>query len=229
MKVVFIIALGILAGSIVNAESTSIEKAKIQKLKAEIIHIAKSATAKFARQNEFDPKTRKKLDPLVQALAATAKPKTVQEQLVASVGSWKNLWSDLPYTTAIANQIYQVVFPTGYYYNVSKYVTDKGEVYTSLIRGAYTLKDKDFEIAFTKAVKSKGYPPKGTDLYRQAMLAELGLYDDNVDQENSQGLGRPGTLTTLYIDNDIRVIGGELRENGVTDSLFILVPQASIQ
>jgi hypothetical protein len=201
---------------------------QISNLKKEIISISKRATARIRLQNEFNPETRKKLDPLVKKLVSLAPPKSPEEQLVASVGAWQNLWSDLPFTTSVAAQIYQVVFADGYYYNISKFETESGS-FTSFLRGEYRLRATDFEIIFTKAVKNPGFYPKNTDLYRLAMLAELGIFDEQIDERNQGGLNRAGTLTTLYIDKDIRIVGGELEENGVTDSLFVLVPRNTIK
>ncbi len=78
---------------------------------------------------------------------------------------------------------------------------------------------------------SEGSAPKSNFLHGGFKLLgpEFNILNAQIfDPKNAQGLGRPGTLTTLYIDKDIRVVGGEVRTNGVPDSLFILVPQTSI-
>ena len=209
-----------------NAHSTNTQR--IAELKTKILQIARSASQKLKRQNEFDPLTRKALDPLVEELVSITPKRTAKEQLIASIGAWRNLWSDLPQTAAIASNIYQVIFPDGYYYNISEYETKPGRVYTSYLRGVYKIRKSDFQIMFTKAVRDDGFPGQGADLYRLAMKAELGVFDSKTDSENSRGLNLPGTLTTLFVDKDIRVVGGELKKNGVTDSLFVLIPQSVV-
>lgn len=201
---------------------------RIQALKNQIRDIAERATAQIKYQNDFDKRTRLELDPLVTELVALAPALSVKQQLEASVGAWKNLWSDLPFTRAVASQIYQVVFPTGYYYNVSKY-EEKGVVTTSFLRGEYQLRQTDLEIRFTKALRVAGFPAAGADIYRWAMLAELGVFDGQTDGANSAGLNRPGTLKTLFVDEELRIVGGELKQNNVPDSLFVLKRQATIE
>ena len=177
-------------------------------LKKQIKTIAKKATSQLERQNEYKVETRKKLDPLIKRLIEISPKKTIHEKLKLSLGGWKNLWSDLPMTDAFADQIYQVVFP-GYYYNIAKNTINNKTV-TTLLRGEFELRENDFSILFTKSVYKNSFPTKSIDLYRLAMETEIGVYDKNINIAGSRGLGRPGILTTPYIDEDLRIVGGEL-------------------
>jgi len=233
MRIQRAIFLGLCAGIIgalvpEPATAASPQEKRIEQLKREIVRIGRRATAELKRQNEFRPETRVALDPLVAELARLAPAKSLTQQLAYSLGAWKNIWSDLPFTTAIASQIYQVVFPGGYYYNISRY--ERGnEVYTSFLRGEYLLRESDLAINFTKAVKDEGFPRRGSDIYRLAMRAEQGEFDTNLDEENSRGVGQRGNLVTFYIDDEIRVIGGGTLDGSVPSSLFILERVKAIQ
>lgn len=197
-------------------------------LKREILELAQTAAAKQKYANEADPAVRARLNELVSRLVAASPSMTIREKLAKSVGSWKDVWSDLPFTRALRSDVYQVVFPSGFYYNVSKYEDGRGGFYTSFLRGRYEVRAQDFAIVFTKAVKQDGFPSDGADLYRMAMRAELGLYDANVDPENTPGLGLEGVLTTAYVDEELRIVGGSLRENGVFDLLSIGIPAPTV-
>lgn len=226
MKLQIVMALGaFLIASTSFAAPVASPETRVMQLKKEIVQIAKEASRKIKYQNEFRPETRQKLEPLIAELVRITPPKTVEQELEASVGSWKNIWSDLPFTTALAAQIYQVVFPTGYYYNISRY-EDKEGVYTTFLRGAYELKSDRFAIRFTKSVRDFRSLPAGTDLYRESMVAELGVYDDNLDPNNQDSLNQTFDLVTDYIDKDIRIIRGTAFDKGqVIRPLFVLVPQ----
>lgn len=196
---------------------------RIAELKKEILAVGDEARSRaVSDSDDNDPAVRAKLDPLVAELVSLAPKRPEFEKLVDSLGAWKSVWSDLPGTNAFADAVYQVVFPGGYYYNISKEPGDNGQERTGYLRGTYVLREKDLGINFTKAVLAPGFPAKGTDLATLAMKAEIGLYDEAPDPEGQKGLGRPGNLITEYVDGDFRVVRGSAEQNQVFNSLFIL-------
>jgi hypothetical protein len=97
----------------------------VQKLKNEIIRISRQHTT------DVDTVTavRRKLNPLIEALVESVPSRTETEKLPQTVGAWQQIWTDgvqifvgpAPGQYDLS-EIFQVVAPDGYYYNIGRYV-----------------------------------------------------------------------------------------------------------
>jgi cytochrome c556 len=196
---------------------------RITELKREILRISEQASRKVTYDNEDnDPAVRARLTPLIQELLALAPARTQQETLTDVVGVWKSVWSDLSYFGPFApraDSMYQVVFPTGYYYNLSTYDGAAG-TFTSVIKGTFFVAEPTLQIEFVKATRFPEALPRGADLATVAMRAELGVYDFELDPNNAPGIGFRSTFRQEYVDEDLRIGTGPVM-NGF-NTLFIL-------
>lgn len=196
---------------------------RIAELKWQILRISEQASRKVLYDNEDnDPAVRARLDPLVQELVSLAPARTQREKLVDVVGAWKSVWSDLSYFGPFApraDSIYQVVFPSGYYYNLSTYDGATGPS-TSVIKGTFVVAEPALQIEFVKTTRFPEELPRGADLATVAMRAELGAYDFEIDPNNAPGLGFRTTFQQEYVDEDLRIGTGPVM-NGF-NTLFIL-------
>lgn len=208
MKTLFLSLL--LASSLASATPSGEDKAKtIRELKSNILKIGCEASGKVTYDNEDnDPKVRAKLEPLIAELVKLAPPRTQAEKLRDVVGTWKSVWSDLTYYGPFApraNVMYQVVFPTGYYYNLSVYDDPKTGPFQSVIKGLFTVQEPALGIKFVKTSRYNRLFPKGADLATLAMRAELGVYDEQVDSNNSPAIGFESTFEQVYVDDELRI------------------------
>jgi hypothetical protein len=189
-------------------------EARIEQLKQSIREIAVANTARTDNYLEV----RNQLQPLVNELLALAPDRLEAEKLPLVVGGWRNLWSDMPFGEGVdPTQVYQAVSKDGYYYNVARILTDKGE-FTSFLRGAYSDQGSYLRIEFTANSISPGFQPAGTPVLD---LAE----DFEAQKIPATAIGGPigvtGILINAYVDQELRIVTG----NSISDtdlSLFIL-------
>jgi hypothetical protein len=205
------------------AAAEAVKAQRIRELKKEILRISEQASSKVIYDNEDnDPQVRARLMPLVQELVALAPVRTQQQKLQDVVGVWKNVWSDLTYYAPVApraDAMYQIVFPTGYYYNLSNFDGPQGP-YLSVIRGLFTVAEPALQIKFVKTTRFPEPMARGADLATLAMRAELGIYDFEIDPNNAPGIGFETSFLQEYVDDELR-IGTGSNFTGYA-SLFIL-------
>ena len=134
------------ASVLMMAASTSSSKAqanpaqrRVAKIKAEIVTLARS----FAGQGDKDFSRQKQLQPLVDELLSAAPQPPVKDRVELLSGAWRQIWGPYDYRTSgargidpdtIPDEIYQVVFPGGYYWNVTP---QRGSDRIALLRGRY--------------------------------------------------------------------------------------------
>jgi len=209
-----------------QAETSAAEAVKAQRireLKKEILRIAEQASGKVVYDNEDnDPRVRARLMPLVQELISLAPARTQQQLLPDVVGVWKSVWSDLTYyspSVPLANGMYQVVFPNGFYYNLSAYDGPQG-TYMGVLRGTFVVAEPALQIQFVKATRTPEVMPRGADVATLAMRAELGVYDVEVDPNNAPAIGFRTDFRQEYVDEELRIGTGSVSSG--FDTLFIL-------
>jgi hypothetical protein len=189
-------------------------EARIEQLKLSIRTIAAANTSRTDNYLEV----RNQLQPLVNELLELAPDRLEAEKLPQVLGGWRNLWSDQPFGEGVdPTQVYQAVSKDGYYYNISKTLTAKGE-FTSFLRGMYSDQGSYLRIEFTANSISPGFQPIGTSVLT---LAE----DFEAQKIPATAIGGPigvtGILINAYVDEELRIVTG----NSVSDtdlSLFIL-------
>jgi hypothetical protein len=184
-------------------------------LERRIVAIARANTTRVDNREEV----RASLEPLVRELLARVpdKPESADAPLVT--GAWKSEWSNLFIDPrADLSRVYQVVFPEGFYYNVSLY-TLGATTRTNFLRGAFTDAGDFLDIRFTSDGFAPAWLPTGTDLVTAARLVEDGFLPLEADA-GSRAVGRRGTLRNAYVSRYLRVVTGESETQ--FDRLFIL-------
>lgn len=197
------------------------KEVRIAELKKQILDISKQASGKVKYDNEDnDPKVRVQLDILIDELVKIAPVKSQAEKLNRVVGVWKSVWSDLNFfgEAPLADSVYQVVFPDNYYYNLSNYDSPTAGHYAGIIKGVFTVQEPALKIKFVKFSKYSKPFLVGSDLATLAMRAELGEYDEQIEQ--SPGLGFESSFEQVYVDEQIRI--GLGRNFDGFNTLFIL-------
>jgi hypothetical protein len=214
-----------------NAEpqaTVSIETSEVTKLKAAILSNAKSFRGKCDADDNL-PEFRKILDPLVDRLVEITPKQTEAEKLPRVAGSWEQIWADqaggAPDTCISAKDIYQVVFKEGYYWNISKNITAKGQS-LGLLRGTYQVLPELLRIEFTGLAFSPTYPSPGTDLTRLATRAESREF---TALPKVFPVGLKGDLANVYVDRFLRIVRGKSDGDNERTSLFVLIRTYSVK
>jgi hypothetical protein len=212
---------------------------RITRLKAQIRAIAQANT----ERTDNLAAVKAELAPLVNRLVALTPQGSELDKLARSVGAWRNLWSDLAYDTfqPDLSRVFQVVTDAGHYWNLSQAPAELpgiGPVFNAL-RGAYAVIPTGLAIRFTTdgLVAGTLVGTTGAQLIALADAIERGAVPRIPLPGGGIGpLRITGTLTTAFVDGDLRIIGGgsapRFDDNGVIevpgqfDLLFVLERQA---
>lgn len=228
----FTLALGALFFSIAaQAVEVRIDpKSDVDTLKTQILKIAQAAQGQYD-SDDNDPAVRAQLDPLVDQLIASVPSRTEEEKLVDVVGTWQQVWSDgpggPPGQGPLAKDVFQVVFPDKYYWNVAR--NQVGTVQTmGFLRGKFDINSDSLQIEFTKSVFDPGWQPAGTDVATLGMRAEVGAYDGNPQPPGTSPIGKKGYLANVYVDQDMRICRGGGEEFGGT-YLYVLTRNSELK
>jgi hypothetical protein len=233
LKVSFLLVFSITFGSRI-ALSSQPNAADLAVAKAELIEMAQS----FAGQADPDRSKQNALEPLVQKLLALSPQPPVAERLKFLQAPWKQVWG--PYTYKDDNrgidpdlgieEIYQVVFEGGYYYNVSPVFKngDKNQIRTGFLRGEYTLDARHknaINVRFKRYPGIEGRPKDGRQIWELAKDAEAGTLIDQITIVPTwivRLFFGGGSLNEVYTDADLRITYGADTTEFKDDYLYVM-------
>jgi hypothetical protein len=189
--------------------NTITNPAKVQSIKSLLRNTVKRA----------DGSVKSQLDILIDELLSITPHRTEQEYLSLVIGEWHQIWADGPTgppidlggvsAHTVPDQIYQVVYEGGYFWNLTKNIVN-GRVTTGYLRGECMLQGKDnpLRIRFTQLTGTTLFPFPGTPLRRLTDQAEDGLFDAG----NMDGylVSDTGTMANIYVDEDFRIVRGTI-------------------
>jgi hypothetical protein len=196
---------------------SGLEQSKIiDLLKKRIVQISK------ANQTRLDniAAVESELKPLVSLLVRIAPKRTNAETAALLEGPWYSLWTNQSFGRSGINlsRIFQVVTTKGHYYNISEASIPNGPTIVGALRGAYAQLPDGFAIRFTK----NGFVPGVLVGKTSADIAKLAAdFESGATPINPVPgpIGVTGKLTTLYVDDSIRIAGGDqtpvFDDNGV--------------
>jgi hypothetical protein len=195
---------------------------RVSALKLAIVSIAKAAQQGACDQDDNNPIIGRILNRLTDELVRITPKQTEAEKLPKVAGGWKQVWSDLDSSAPIcisAKDIYQVVSPAGYYWNISKTILPQGNS-LGLLRGKYEVQPDFLRIEFTAQAFSPVYPAKGTNLVALAERAEKGEF---IPLPSGFPVGLKGNLQNSYVDDTLRIVRGEDDRPDDKPGIFILL------
>ena len=206
----------------------------VESLKAEILKTAES----YSGQGDPDFSKEKVLEALTQKLLKIAPQPPLKERMLLLYGSWKQIFGPYDYRNDKrgvdpeigTDEIYQTVFPGGYYYNISP-IYEKGDrtkVRIGLLRGEYKLDEKEpnkVNVHFTRYPGIKGRPKDNTPLWKLPALAEAEKLPDEitiVPRIIIWAFVGNGALDEVYTDKNMRItLGGDGTTSG-KKSIYIM-------
>lgn len=205
----------------------------VASLKSEILKISEH----FKGQGDPDRKIQNTLEPYVKKLVTLAPQKPAGERIKLITGRWQQVWGPYDNTdsgrgvdpTFDPENIFQVVFPDGYYWNVGRNLDKKtGKVKRiGLLRGEYKVADGDnLKIKFTKLkrLKIKNIPHgfSLTDLAEPAEKKELKGLRSALPSLFVRLFFPKGNLREVYTDEDIRLTYGTDNKGYLDNYLYVL-------
>lgn len=213
------------------AKETILQKKNQNAIKSEILALAES----FKGQGDPDLSKQKQLEQLVEKLLKVSPQKPVAERLPLIQGSWKQVWGPYDYVSdkrgvdpsIDAENIYQVVFRDGYYYNVNTDPT-KEKLSIGLLRGEYVLDSKQpnlLNVSFTKFDQAKGCPAKGLGFIDLPQKSEAGTLDNAswlIPSFVVRWFFGQGALREVYTDQDLRITFGSSRKDLEKNYIYVL-------
>jgi hypothetical protein len=225
--------LVVVSVAMATANATPCDPAQTLPIKQQLLAKAQA----YQGQGDPDHAIQTELDVLVNHLLQVCPQAPLKERLPLLSGMWQQVWGPYSYRdnrrgvdkSFSPTTIYQVVFPDGYYYNVSPTFTHTGQATnkTTLLRGQYRLNAKQpnvMDIHFTALKSVPGSPPQGLQYGQLPALAESGqLLGVRKVLPNTLvwWLLGGGTLTEVYTDNDLRITYGASK-NLTPNYLFVL-------
>ncbi len=194
----------------------------VEELKAEILALASEYGRLALEEREGDETLEKQnsLVPLVNRLIALNPQPPASERISTIAGVWRQVWGPYNYRSEErivtdefkVDEIYQVVFEEGYYYNVSPSKFFFFE-YISLLRGEFSIsetKPNGLDVRFTN-LDFNFTRPKNAPIWELAALAEskdlprpFNIFPDHIVENNFEG----GTLNEVYTDETLRILYG---------------------
>jgi hypothetical protein len=233
MKLSGLKVLLLVGASIGSARPCLADESDVASLKRQILDLARSY------QGEGDPDFSRQasLDVLVSKLVEAAPRSSVADRISLIQGAWKQEWGAYDYRNDDrgvdpelgTQEIYQVVFPGGYYYNASYLYRDgdRRKERIGLLRGEYSF---DPEHDDRLRVRFTNYPGlrarvEGKELWELPALAESGQLEDTISIVPTWIVrlffGR-GSLREVYTDHDLRLTYGSDKKNFDREILYVM-------
>ena len=204
-------------------------------IKADILALAQS----FVGQGDPDFSRQKALEVLVTELLTAAPQPSVAVRLDLLAGPWYQVWGPYDYRGGergtvdpkiTVDEIYQVIFRDGYYYNVNP-VHGKNRI--ALLRGEFQLVP-DYpdmlQVRFTRFPGNKGRP-EDTPIWELAAMAEAGELPAKITIVPGfivRWFFGGGFLREVYTDADMRITyGGDHADDRTDEHIYIMTrPQS---
>ena len=221
----------VMTGLLVAASAPSVIAARpVAAIKADILALAQS----FAGQGDPDFSRQEALEKLVTELLAAAPQPPVAARLDLLAGPWYQVWGPYDYRGGdrgtvdpkiTVDEIYQVVFRDGYYYNVNPV---RGKSRIALLRGEFQpvpgYPDM-LKVRFTRFPGNKGRP-EDIPLWELAALAEAGELPAGttiVPGFIVRWFFGGGFLREVYTDADMRITyGGDRVDDRADEHIYIM-------
>jgi len=205
----------------------------VDALKQNIINTAQ----KYEGQGDPDFKIQKELEPIVQRLLLLNPQPKAKDRLHLLYGVWKQVWGPYEYRknnrgvdpTLDPKEIYQVISPEGFYYNVSPNLDKKSrkEKNINYLRGQYILSKSDpngLDVKFTKFIGMSKRPLDRAiyDFVDEAQRDQLPNQITVVPRLIVKYAFGGGTLREIYTDENLRILYGSNKDEFKNQYLYIM-------
>ncbi len=204
-----------------------------QKTKEKILSLAQ----KYQGQGDPDLKIQKELQPLVDKLLTLNPQPKVKDRLDLLYGTWKQVWGPYNYrdnkrgvdSSLKADEIYQVISPLGFYYNVNPNLDKKkGNVQRiDFLKGEYVVSPTNpngLNVQFVKYIGMKNRPTDKNifEYIEEAEKNQLPNQITVVPRFIVKLFFGGGTLVEVYTDENLRILYGTNNKEFQIPYLYIM-------
>lgn len=206
---------------------------EINNLKDQILSLARS----YEGQVDPDQSKQKTIEVLVKKLVQENPMPPVVDRISILAGTWKQVWGPYDYRTDNGgidptlgiDEIYQVIFADGYYYNVAPYYPNenRSREQIGLLRGEFKLDKEDPNGLRVKFTKYPGVEPRPNNLniWELPPLAENGQLENEVTIVPTwivELFFSGGKLEEVYTDQDMRILYGSKGKKDSRRSIYVM-------
>lgn len=195
--------------------------------------------SKYTGQGDPDFKIQQELEPFVNRLIELNPQPPVRDRLSLIYGVWKQVWGPYDYRnsnrgvdpTIGVNEIYQVVDPDNFYYNISPNYKNgnKNNERISYLRGKYVLSKKDpngLDVRFDRYPGMRKRPVRPIyDFVTEAENGTLPHQFNVVPTIFVRIFFGGGTLQEVYTDRDLRILYGYNDNEFLRPALYIMMKE----
>lgn len=215
------------------SSSLALATTRVEQLKKEIFQMAES----FQGQGDPDGSKQMKLEVLVSDLLIANPQPPVTERLNLLYGPWKQIWGPYDYRSnnrgvdpsLDSQNIYQVVFEGGFYYNVNPSLDKNGKARnTVLLRGEFSPEPGSRDVLrarFTNLRHIPGLPQNGLRFQDLPALSEsrkLPNERTTLPRFFVRLFFGGGFLEEVYTDHDMRILFGSGLDGDVSNFIYVM-------
>jgi hypothetical protein len=226
-------------GAVLVATADDNENTALKRAKGRVLALATS----YSGLGDPDYTKQRSFEPLISELLDLNSQRPVRERLGLIVGPWKQVWGPYNYRNAErsvdpeigVNEIYQVVFSTGFYYNVTPLYErgDKSRERIALLRGEYKLDDQQSNVLLVRFTRYPGFkerPAAGPELFELPHLLETGELKNDVNIVPTwivRAFFGGGALKEVYTDSTLRILYGASSSRFENPALYVMTRVAA--
>lgn len=192
---------------------------QIDAQKRQILELAQS----FSGQGDPDFSKQHALEALITPLLALAPQPPVSQRLELLAAAWRQVWGPYDYTGSgrgvdpalAANEIYQVVFREGFYYNVTPLWAggNPAREDIALLKGRFRVDRQASDVLRVRFVEYPGFSerPAGFELWQLPAALETGVLVNDINILPAAAVKLffgSGALREIYTDADMRLVYG---------------------
>lgn len=217
-----------------SSTAPSAENDPATEAKAAIVALARSYAGTgdpdFAKQRAFEP--------LIDRLLQLRPQPPVAQRIDRVAGAWKQIWGPYNYRGSErvvdpeldSDNIYQVVFAEGYYYNVVPLAPggDKSRQRIALLRGEYRYDDTQSNVLLVRFTRYPGLSkrePGDPSLFELPALVETGRLQPDIQIVPTWVVRLffgGGALKEVYTDSDLRILYGAGSKSFDRSALYVM-------
>jgi hypothetical protein len=226
-----------LGGVMAQAAQGTADKAladQVASVKKKILDLA----LKYSGQGDPDFSKQNAFQPLIAELLSLQPQLPVRSRINVLAGAWKQIWGPYNYRSSdrtvdpelAGNEIYQIVSPAGYYYNVTPLIDKKGVGFEriGLLKGEYRFDPDQSDVLKVRFIKYPGLskrPAAPTQLFELPELVESGKLEPDISIVPSfivKIFFGGGALKEIYTDSTLRLLYGSNNDQFKTPSLYVM-------
>jgi hypothetical protein len=214
----------------------NVELRTLEELKIELVQRA----SKYTGLGDPDFKIQNELEPLVKRILELNPQPPVKDRLPLLYGVWKQVWGPYDYQgndrgvdpSIEPKEIYQVIDPDGFYYNVSPSYKngDRKKERINYLKGQYRLSAKNpngLDVKFRKFPGMKKRPDV-RPIYDFVKEAEDGTLPNQITIVPTfivRLFFGGGTLVEVYTDSNLRILYGSNDDEFKNKYLYVMIRQ----